>query len=113
MNDIFFNRSDGVVVKASALHSVDLGFTPLVESCQTVKNGIHSFLAWRLAFKGCCREQAGKFACCVFGQSTYRDAPIFTRKTGGPDTSKMEATKRVRTSRPKDSDTTCFLVNGG
>ena len=38
------NRRDGVVVRASALQSVDLGFIPLVESYQkTLKNSIHSF----------------------------------------------------------------------
>ena len=31
------NRRDGVVVRASALQSVDLGFIPLVESYQTLK----------------------------------------------------------------------------
>ena len=44
-------RRDGVVVRASASQSVDLGFNPLVESYQqTLKNGIHSFLlgAWHL-----------------------------------------------------------------
>ena len=47
------NRRDGVVVRASALQSVDLGFIPLVESYQkTLKNGIHSFPAWRSAHKG-------------------------------------------------------------
>ena len=41
---------DGVVVRASASQSVDLGFIPLVESYQkTLKNGIHSFPAWRSA----------------------------------------------------------------
>ena len=65
------NRRDGVVVRASASQSVDLGFVPLVESYQkTVKNGIYSFPAWRSAFMGGCREQAGKFACCVLGQGT-------------------------------------------
>ena len=65
------NRGDGVVVRASALQSVDLGFIPLVESYQkTLKNGIHSFPAWRSAFMGGCGEQAGKFACCVLGQGT-------------------------------------------
>ena len=59
-------RRDGVVVRASASQSVDLGFIPLVESYQkTLKNGIHSFPAWRSAFRGGCGEQAGKFACCV------------------------------------------------
>ena len=61
---------DGVVVRASASQSVDLGFIPLVESYQkTLKNGIHSFPAWRSAFSGDCGEQ-GKFACCVLMQYT-------------------------------------------
>ena len=65
------DRRDGVVVRASASQSVDLGFIPLVESYQkTLKNGIHSFPAWRSAFMGGCGEQAGKFACCVPGQGT-------------------------------------------
>ena len=39
------NRRDGVVVRAPASQSVDLGFIPLVESYQkTLKNGIRSFL---------------------------------------------------------------------
>ena len=64
------NRRDGVVVRASASQSVDLGFISLVESYQkTLKNGIHSFPAWCLAFRGGCGEQAGKFA-CVLGQGT-------------------------------------------
>ena len=38
-------RRDGVVVRAPASQSVDLGFIPLVESYQkTLKNGIRSFL---------------------------------------------------------------------
>ena len=42
-----------VVVRASASQSVDLGFISLVESYQkTLKNGIHSFPAWRSAHKG-------------------------------------------------------------
>ena len=65
------DRLDGVVVRASASQSVDLGFIPLVESYQnTLKNGIYSFPAWRSAFMGGCGEQAGKFACCVLGQGT-------------------------------------------
>ena len=63
---------NGVVVGASALQSVELGsFIPIVESYQkTLKNGIHSFLAWRSVFKGWCGEQAKKFASCVLGQGT-------------------------------------------
>ena len=46
MNDIDLNRRDGVVVRASASQSVDLGFIPIVESYQkTLKNGIYSFPA--------------------------------------------------------------------
>ena len=45
------DRRDGVVVRASASQSVDLGFIPLVESFPL-------------------SEQAGKFACCVIGQGT-------------------------------------------
>ena len=62
---------NGVLVRASASQSVDLGFISLVESYQkTLKNGIYSFPAWRSAFMGGCGEQAGKFACCVLGQGT-------------------------------------------
>ena len=65
------DRRDGVVVRASASQSVDLGFIPLVESCQKdFKNGILSFPAWRSAFMGGCGQQAGKLACCVLGQGT-------------------------------------------
>ena len=47
------NRRGGVVVRASASQSVDLGFISLVESYhKTLKNGIHSFPAWRSAHKG-------------------------------------------------------------
>ena len=68
---LLYNRRNGVVVRASALQSVDLGFIPLVESYQkTFKNGIHSFPHWRSTFRGSCDEQAGKFACCVLGQGT-------------------------------------------
>ena len=64
-------KGNGVVVRASALQSVDLGFISLVESYQkTFKNGILSFPAWFSAFRGGCEEQASKFACCVLGQGT-------------------------------------------
>ena len=49
---ITYRRGD-VVVRVSASQSVDLGFISLVESYQkTLKNGIHSFPAWRSAQKG-------------------------------------------------------------
>ena len=41
-------RRDGVVVRASASQSVDVGFIPCVNSyLKTLKTGIHSFPAWR------------------------------------------------------------------
>ena len=46
-------QRDGVVVRASASLSVDLGFIPLVESYQkTLKDAIYSFPAWRSEFMG-------------------------------------------------------------
>ena len=66
-----YDRRDGLVVRASALQSIDLRFIPLVESYQkTLKNGICNFPAWRSAFMGGCGAQASKFACCVLGQGT-------------------------------------------
>ena len=65
------NRRDSVVVRVSILQSVDMGFILLVESYQkTLRNGIHSFFAWHLTFRGGCGEQDGKFAGCVLGQGT-------------------------------------------
>ena len=44
------NRCDGIVVKASTLQLVDLGFIFKVKSYQkTLKDGIHSFPAWHSA----------------------------------------------------------------
>ena len=64
-------RRDGVVVEASALQSVDLGFNLLVESHQnTLKYNVDSFPCWRSAFRGSYEERAGKFACCVVGEGT-------------------------------------------
>ena len=71
---------NGVVVRASASQSVDLEFIPFVESYQkTLKNGIHSFPAWRSAFKGCCVEQACKFAYVSLGRALNK---TFTSSCG-------------------------------
>ena len=44
------DRRDGAVVTESASQSVDLGLISMVVSYQkTLKNGIHSFPAWRSA----------------------------------------------------------------
>ena len=70
-NDGKCQRRDGVVVRASASQSVDLGLISLVGSYQkTLKNGIYSFPAWRLTFMEGCGEQADKFACCVLREGT-------------------------------------------
>ena len=75
------NRRDGVVVRASASQSADLGFNPLVESYQkTLANGIHSFPAWRSAFRGGCGEQAEKFSCCVLRQENFEQAKSWVNK---------------------------------
>ena len=57
------------MVRAS--ESVELGFTPLVDSYQkTLKNDKHSFPAWRSTFSEGCGVQAGKFTCRLLGQGT-------------------------------------------
>ena len=58
-----YNRRDGVVTKASASQSVDLAFIFQVESYQkTLKNGIHSFLAWGSAQTGSTKTTGMEFA---------------------------------------------------
>ena len=67
---------DGVVVRASASQSVDLGFIPLVESYhKTLKNGIHSFPACCSAFMGDCGEQAGKSFVVSLGKALNGTPP--------------------------------------
>ena len=78
-----------------------------------IKNTLYSFPAWRWAFMGGCREQAGKFTCCVIGQGTLTGHLTFMWKTGDPETSEIATLKRVQMFRPKHSDTICFLMNGG
>ena len=76
------------MVTASASQLINPIFISLVESCQkTLKNDIHSFLPWCSAFREGCIKQAGKFAFCVVGHGTQRDASAFVWKTGGPDAS--------------------------
>ena len=49
-NLVIDHRRDGVIVRVSALNSVDLGFIYPVKSYQkTLKNGVHSFPTWRSA----------------------------------------------------------------
>ena len=55
---------------------------------------------------GGCREQAGKFACCVLGQGTYRDAHAFMWKTGGPV---FPPNKGLMAGRASDRKTNAML----
>ena len=72
------NWRDGVVVRASALRSVDLGFICQVESYQKTLQKKVVFTASLLSLLGykqlpCakqCGEQAGELACGVPGQGT-------------------------------------------
>ena len=58
---------DGVMVRPSASQSVDLGFISRVESYQkTLKNGIHSFPAWRSSNRDSVEKKpASLFATCL------------------------------------------------
>ena len=64
------NSSDGRVVWSVCLLSCRLGFDSESGQTNDFKIGIHSFPAWRLALKGQCGEQAGKFTCCAVGKGT-------------------------------------------
>ena len=87
---------DCVVVRASASQSVDLGFIQLVESYRkSLKMVSIAFLLGARHLRGIVEN---KLACFVLGQGTFRDAPNFMWKTGGPDTLKMATPKRVQTS---------------
>ena len=92
----FPHQRDGVVVRASASQSINLGFNPLVESYQKihVENKPESSLVVSL------------------GKALNGMPPPLCGKIGDPDTPEMATPKRVRTSRPKYSNTMCFLVNG-
>ena len=79
-----FIKRDGVVVTASASQSAGMGFISKVESFQgTLKNGIHSFSAWRLAQTNGVENKPASF----LGQDVLRDAYIFMWQTGGRSSS--------------------------
>ena len=61
-----------MAVKKSASQSVDLGFISQVESYnKTLKNGIHSFPAWRSANRNSVENKPPDLlAGCVLGQDT-------------------------------------------
>ena len=56
--------------------SSSFGFDSESDQTNDFQIGIHSFPAWRLALKGQCGEQAGKFTCCAVGKGTKPDSPV-------------------------------------
>ena len=66
------SKADALTADASVCFAVGRPWiqSPFRVIPKDLKNGIHSFPAWRSAFRGGCGEQAGKFACCVLGQGT-------------------------------------------
>ena len=97
----------------STSHSVDLGFISLVESHQkTIKNVSTAFPAWHMEFKGCYGEP-GKLAVVSFGKALNGTLPPLCGRQVTQMPPKMATPKQVWTSRPKDSDTICFLMNEG
>ena len=103
------------MVRASASHLGDLGFIALVESYpKTLKNSIYSIaslLDARHLWEVVKNKPASSLLCPRARHFT--GCPTFMWKIGGPDTSEIVTPKRVRTYRPKHSDTIRFLVNGG
>ena len=81
----YISRRDGVVVRASASQSVDVGVIPYVESYQkTLKNGIHSFPAWRSAFRGRLWRTSRQVRLLCPWARHLTGRPTFMWKTGGP-----------------------------
>ena len=60
--------SDSRVVRTSVSGALDSSNHFIID--------IHSFAALRLALKGQCGGQTGKFTCCADGKGTWRDSPI-------------------------------------
>ena len=77
LNSIFYQRrSNDRVVKESGSEAVSSGkipsgFKPVIQNI-----GIHSFPPWRSVLERQCEEEAGKFACSVFGKGTEWDFSI-------------------------------------
>ena len=77
------NRRDGVVVRAFASQSVDLGFIFQVESNQkTLKNGIQSLPVLRSTHKEWYGNKPASLT-VVPGQKPLRDASILLLQIGG------------------------------
>ena len=101
------------MVRAPASQSVDLGLNSLVESYQKpLKNSIHTFRAGARHLWEVVENKPASTLIVSLGKVLDR-TPAFMWKTGIPDTTETATPKRVRRSRPKYSNTICFLVNGG
>ena len=106
-------RRDGVVVRASASQSVDLGFNPFVETYQkTLKMVSTASVLGALHLGEDVENEPASSLDVSSGKALKRTPPAFLWKTGGRDT-EMATPKRVWTSSPNYSDTIRFLINGG
>ena len=104
-------RRNGVVVRASSSRSVDLELIPIVESYQKTKKWYPQLPCLALGIQGMLwRTSRQVLLLCPWARHLM-GRPTFMWKTGGLDTSEIGTPKRVRTSRPKYSDTIRFLVN--
>ena len=101
------------MVRASALQSVVLGFIPLVESYQKTLKMVStaSLLGARHLWEVVENKPASSLV--SLGKALNGMPPPLCGRQVAHKTSKKATPKRVRTSRPKYSDTIRFLVNGG
>ena len=83
---LIHNRRYGVVIRASALQSVDLQFIIQVKSYQkTSKNGIHSFLVWRLAHRNSVENKPASLLVVSLGKALNgMPPPSCGRQVAGP-----------------------------
>ena len=84
-HQILYQR-DGIVVKASVLQSVDLGFISKVELCQkALKNGIHCFPAWRSANRDSVENKPASLLVVSLGKALNEMPPsLCARQMVGP-----------------------------
>ena len=82
----YFYRRNDLIVKPSASQSVDLRFIPQVESYQmTLKNGIHSFSAWRSAHRDRVDNKPASLLVVSLGKALNKMPPsLCGRKAAGP-----------------------------
>ena len=75
-----------MVVRASAAQPVDLGFISQVESYQkTLKNGIHSFPAWRSAHRDSGENKTASLLVVFLGKTLNGMPPFLcVRQMVGP-----------------------------